>query len=313
MANDYPQELKQPCVLLTGASGQIGVFAIPRLVAAGFRVLAVSRKGRPSNYPLLAEVDWLFPEEAERDCGKCQYLLSAGPVELAENFLKIGHQFLTAVVFSSSSVISKRKSPNPTERVQINNLLDLETRLELIAAERNLKMVIFRPTLIYGCGLDLNITRLAKWADRLGVIPVNRRANGLRQPVHADDLASVAVAAMTSEEPLPGKMNLAGGSTLSYLNMIEGVFAALNKPPRTLRIPQSLLSLLVAVLNATGLATGINREMVARQAVDLVFDDQQARQLLEYKPRPFAPSIADLSLPEPVLLKALATSDQTCN
>ena len=44
--------------------------------------------------------------------------------------------------------------------------------------------------------------------------------------------------------------------------------------------------------------SGINSEMVRRQRLDLVFEDKQARQLLDYNPRPFAPVAKDFSLPE---------------
>jgi hypothetical protein len=38
--------------------------------------------------------------------------------------------------------------------------------------------------------------------------------------------------------------------------------------------------------------------MVKRQNVDLVFDDREARELLGYDPRPFAPAESDFSIPE---------------
>ncbi len=59
MAVGTDQAVSSSEVLLTGASSQIGVFLIPRLVHAGFRVLAVSRKGKPDGYPGFDQVAWL--------------------------------------------------------------------------------------------------------------------------------------------------------------------------------------------------------------------------------------------------------------
>lgn len=298
MAVGSDQAIKAPQVLLTGASSQIGVFVIPRLIDAGFRVFAVSRKGKPDAYPCFAQVEWLNETAAFEAAKNCQYLLSAGPLELAKKFLGTCRQFKTAVVFSSSSVETKQQSGNPAERNQIQDMLSLESELRSTSESKGLKLVIFRPTLIYGCGLDTNISRLASWVRRFGFIPVNGRAAGLRQPVHADDLATVAVTAILSKDDLPQLMSLSGGDTLSYSAMISKVFVAVGKPVRLLHLPQWLFALLADVVNIIKPTGGINSEMVRRQRLDLVFEDQQARELLNYKPRPFAPVAQDFSLPD---------------
>jgi nucleoside-diphosphate-sugar epimerase len=287
-----------PRVLLTGASSQIGLFVIPRLLAAGFKVIAVSRKGRPDSYPAFNDVKWLCREDALKLAETCQYMLSTGPMKLAQELLQQGGQFQTAVIFSSSSVISKRESGNPAERQMIQGMISSEAALESIADQGGLKLVILRPTLIYGCGLDSNISRLAGLIRRFGFMPLNAGAPGLRQPVHADDLAVVAVKALLSEKALPRLLTVAGGSTLSYREMVSRIFAALDKPVRLVNLPQGLFTLLARVSAITGNISGVNVEMVKRQCVDLVFDDSEARELLDYNPRPFAPTSEDFSLPE---------------
>ena len=116
MAPGTDQKVDAPCVLLTGASSQIGVFAIPRLLQAGFNIFAVSRKGRPAWCPDHEQLEWLSGEDVEQVSGRCQYLLSAGPMALAAQFLQTGRQFKSAVVFSSSSVETKQQSGSAEER-----------------------------------------------------------------------------------------------------------------------------------------------------------------------------------------------------
>jgi nucleoside-diphosphate-sugar epimerase len=298
MATDTDQTIAAPRVLLTGASSQIGVFAIPRLVEAGFHVLAISRSGKPASFPDFGPVDWLTEREAVQASIRYQYLLSAGPMEVARRYLAGNGQLDAAVVFSSSSVESKQDSADPGEREQIQGMLALESELMQSARSRGVRLVILRPTLIYGCGLDTNISRLAGWARRFGFIPINTNASGLRQPVHADDLAAVAIKAMLSEAQLPPVLPLAGGETLSYAEMAARIFKAYGRPARLLRLPEKLFVLLVNTVKLFRPGSGINGEMVRRQRVDLVFDDHQARELLGYKPRAFEPGVEDFALPQ---------------
>ena len=152
--------------------------------------------------------------------------------------------------------------------------------------------------MIYGCGLDTNISRLAQWISRFGFLPLSGKATGLRQPVHADDLAAVAVTALLHKESLPLGLAVVGGSTLRYAEMVSRIFSALDKPVRLLRLPQWLFVLLVNLLRVIKPDSGISSEMVRRQAVDLVFDDTQARELLGYQSRSFKPTGKDFSLPD---------------
>ena len=298
MATGSDQTISQPTVLLIGASSQIGVFAIPRLVQAGFHVLAISRKGKPRGYPSFDSVEWLSGIKSVTRAVKYQYLLSAGPMEVAYDFLSTGGRLNAAVVFSSSSVESKRDSDHPVERNQMQGMLTLESDIQQVAESGDTKLVILRPTLIYGCGLDTNISRLAKWILRFGFMPVNGKAGGLRQPVHADDLASVAVSAMISDKTLPAVMTLTGGETLSYSDMVARVFTALGKPVRLLRLPEWLFVFLIDLANRFKIDSGINPEMVRRQELDLVFEDKQAHDFLDYDPRSFNPDKDDFSLPD---------------
>lgn len=297
MAAGSDQAVNSRRVLLTGASGQIGVFAIPRLIEAGFQVFAVSRKGRPREFPAYEQVKWVDEAQSVEVARDCQYLLSAGPMHLAQEFLAIGKELQSAVVFSSSSVESKESSGNPHEKEQMREMRALESGLIQDARARGLKLVIFRPTLIYGCGLDENISRLARWIRRFGFVPVNGKAEGLRQPVHADDLAAVAVTALLGEKMDPDIFSLAGGETLSYSDMVDRIFTALGRPARVLRLPEWLFVLLVNLVGRLKPGSGMNGEMVRRQKFELVFDDGLARELFAYDPRPFEPVEADFTLP----------------
>jgi len=227
-------------------------------------------------------------------------LISCGPIEVATQAVVLCPRLERVVVFSTSSVFSKASSPDGSENEQIMDILARETHLKALCSERGLALTILRPTLIYGCGLDRNISLLAAWIRRLGWLPLAGRAAGLRQPVHADDLAGLAVNALMADKPVNLDSPACGGSTLTYRRMVELIFDALDKPRRIFSLPPWLMAALVRLLGLLPHLSGVNRQMVRRQNIDLVFDDSALKEQLGYRPRLFRPSAGDFGIPPEV-------------
>lgn len=300
------EAVARPGVLLLGASSQIGVFAIPRLLAAGYRVQAVSRAPEAVAYPAFDGLNWVALEEVAVRPHAFSALVSAGPIGLACDVVRHSRALQRAVVFSTSSVFTKHESGDATERGQVQHILAAEEALRTLCAERGIRLCLLRPTMVYGCGLDRNVTRLAGWLRRWRFLPVAGPAAGLRQPVHADDLAVAAVAALRIAEPDPSGFVLCGGSTVSYRDMLRRIGAAIGVRVRLIPLPVALLAGLAAVVGRLSGAGGISASMVRRQNVDLVFDDRAARERLGFAPRPFAPVSTDFRMPGEPELRALA-------
>ena len=294
-------------VVVLGASGQIGRFALPRLIAAGRRVLAIGRRGAPRGYPALEGVRWAEPAFLESgELASAPALLSAGPIDLALRAAPRLPGLERVVCFSTSSLWTKRDSPDRGERAQVAAIAAAEAELETWCDANAVALALFRPTLIYGCGLDRNVTRIARWIRRWGVVPLAGRAAGLRQPVHGDDLAATAVAALVDARPVRLACALAGGETLAYREMVGRIFEALGRAPRTWSVPAPLLTAAAAVAGRLPGFGGLNAEMVRRQATDLVFDDAPARARLGHAPRGFHPAAPDFEPPSADRILALA-------
>lgn len=296
---------EQSTVLLTGASSQLGVFLIPRLLAAGFRVIALSRQANGDSAEPDERLLWKHPGSFGIDAsggesglqGQVTMLISCGPIEVATKAIALCPRLERVVAFSTSSVYSKASSPDGAENRQIAEILAREAQLRALCSERGLALAFFRPTLIYGCGLDRNISLLAAWIQRLGWLPLAGKAAGLRQPVHADDLAGLAVHALTAGKPVNLDSPACGGSTLSYRQMAELIFDALDKPRRIFSLPPRMMATLVSLVRLLPHLRGMNKQMVYRQNIDLVFDDSALKECLEYQPRPFRPSAGDFEIP----------------
>jgi len=281
------------------------VFLIPRLLTAGFRVIAFSRKAGEDITPADEQLLWMHPESfgigtAVDKSGihaEITMFISCGPLDVATEAINRCPRLQRVVVFSTTSVFSKASSPDQSENRQIADILASEMQLQALCSERDLALAIFRPTLIYGCGLDRNISLLAAWIRKLGWLPLAGRATGLRQPVHADDLASLAVSALQADQPVSLDSPACGGSTLTYRQMTELIFDALDKPRRILSVPSWLLGAGVSLLSLVPRWRKLNRQMVRRQNIDLVFDDSILKELLKYHPRPFRPFVGDFEVP----------------
>jgi nucleoside-diphosphate-sugar epimerase len=198
------------------------------------------------------------------------------------------------VAFSSTSRFTKAASPEASERAVARRLADGEAATIAACEAAGAAWTILRPTLIYAEGRDGNVTRLARLIARLGVLPLAGRGEGLRQPVHADDLAAGALAAADSPAAHGRAYDLPGGETLSYRDMAARVFESLGRRPRLVAVPPALWSLGLSL--AAPLLPGATAAMGTRMAEDLTFDAAPAARDFGWSPRPFRPDFGGVTL-----------------
>lgn len=282
-----------PRVLVTGAAGVVGHFLLPRLRDAGFEVHALSRAPRDTG-----GVVWhrgnLETGGWERGLPRLDALMHAAPLWLLPKNLPALHRtgVRRLIAFSSTSRYTKSTSGNPADRMLAQALTEAEEHLAQEATFAH--WTVLRPTLIYGAGLDRNVSAIARFIRRFGLFPVAGDAPGLRQPVHADDLAAACLALLPSPHAAGRFLDLTGGETLSYREMVVRIFAALGRTPRIVPLPPRALRLLASAGIHSGLLKHADPAMVDRMAQDMVFDSTPARSLIGYDPRPFHPTLDDL-------------------
>lgn len=288
-------------ILLTGATGQIGIFIIPRLLDAGYPVIAMSRRAPRADATAAISpgaIRWVHPDDWLVRPEEVEVLLSCGPVELATRLAALCPNLRRIVCVSTSSVHTKQNSPNAAERELIRIISAAESALKSVCQARDITMLLLRPTLIYGCGLDQNVSRIARLIRRFRFIPLAGEAAGLRQPVHADDLAALISSAVGCSSLHTMESPVGGGSVLSYREMVEKIFAGMGQSPRILQVSPNLLAALVGALSWLPFMGGMNPGFALRQNMDMIFDDTLLRNQLDFRPRPFEPTAADFEIPE---------------
>lgn len=225
------------------------------------------------------------------------WLLTEG---LLNHLLKNGMTRLVA--FSSTSLFTKGESETDEEREVVRELAAGEKSIIEFCNSHDIAWTILRPTLIYDEGHDENVTRMAAMIRKLGMFPVCAPANGLRQPVHARDLAVAALTAAMTPRTRNKAYNLPGGETMTYRAMAEQIFKALGRKPRVIAVPEWAWRLGFAVLDFVQPGKKLKRNigMVTRMNQDLCFDPAPAIADFGYAPGPFTPDFSETDpTPEP--------------
>ncbi|UXI68846.1 SDR family oxidoreductase [Tahibacter amnicola] len=294
------QPSTSPIALCFGASGAIGRFLLPRLRAGGWRVMAVSRQpGRVSDARLL----WLCTDLAGATIATkgIGAVISVGPLDAFVEWLERSPLApgVRVVAMSSMSAVSKSASADGAERALSARLLEYENRLMRRCDAAGLAWTILRPTLIYGAGIDRSLTPLVRFARRTRLFPWLWGATGLRQPVHADDLAAACAAALAAPQAAGQRLETGGGEVLPFATLLDRVRRSCGVA--TIPVPVPL-----AALQTAAVLSGRGRGIVQRLRQDLTADNQAAGQLLGFVPRPFLPDpgcwspLPELAGPHPV-------------
>lgn len=274
---------------MLGAASQVGYRLLPMLEASGYSILAVTRSGRPGWASRVSKTHWLTATELAASCTDSVILVSAGPLPLAVKIASRLDGLKQIVSLSSASVQFKSGSSDQNEQKIMAELLAAERQLEQLSKSLGIPLTIFRPTLVYGSGLDENLCRLARWVRRFGWLPVAGKGAGLRQPVFAGDIARLVLEVILKPQGRQGIIPVAGGSRISYREMLEAVFYALDKKPRIFSLPVPLYGLLLRTYSLLRPGTGVSPAMAARQNRDLVLDTTDSL-------APFSFSMAEFNL-----------------
>lgn len=275
--------------LVFGASGQVGRALLARLQGADWRITALSRDDRgdePGLHWARGEFARLPPLPRVVDA-----VFSCGPLDLFSHWYA-GASVETGriVVFGSTSAEVKVDSPDAHERDLAGRLRRAEARVLDAAQARGAGATLLRPTLVYGAGRDLTLSRIAALARRWGRFVLPRRADGLRQPVHVHDLAAAAFQAGAAPAAAGGTYALPGGETLPYREMVARVLATLRPPPPLIEVPGPVFAAMLKAAQSRGIARGLGDAAVARMRSDLVFDAGPAQRDFGYAPRGFRPA-----------------------
>ncbi len=244
-------------VLVTGASGLLGIQLVKKFAQSNYQVTALGRHECPAEIDLYCSWHQTDITKAELPELNPEILIHAAPLWLLPQFfsrLSTHARVKRCIAFSSTSAESKIEATDAEDQQLAAKLLAAESELKKMF-ESTVDYTIFRPTMIYGYARDANISTIAKFIKKYGFFPVAGKANGLRQPVHVDDLVKATVDVIDNKVTCSKIYNLIGGETLSYHSMVTRIFQGLNRPTRIIHLPVFLYRILLK-LKKSGYSSG---------------------------------------------------------
>ncbi|HLH94615.1 MAG TPA: hypothetical protein VKW08_05800 [Xanthobacteraceae bacterium] len=270
-------------VVIIGAGGVIAPLLAEQLTERGAAGICYSRRA-----PLPARGNFTIRDfsHIRSDCPIDAIVISPLPIgELARLLPELPRP--RHVIAMSSSQFTSRHMIEP-----------LEASVREFCESAGTAWTILRPTMIYFPPIDRNVTALARIIRRFRFFPFWGRMTGLRQPVHAEDIAVAVAQVMGSEQAKGAVLALPGGETLTFRSMVERIFRALELPPIMVPMPRLLLNFALrayltarpSVIAASGLPEDTVDRVIAQMNHDMVLDAAPAHAAFGYSARPFAPA-----------------------
>ena len=275
---------------IIGAASYVGSAAADILITGGRACIGFSRQVRPADrheWRTLAE-----PAGADR----IENWIDVGPIwTFAERREAMKAYGATKIVITSStSRFTKQSSGSKKETETAERLRAGEENFSRWCEANQIDWIILRPTLIYGLGRDKNVREIAAMIRKVGMFPIFGAGNGLRQPIHAADLAMACVQALDADTQNKA-YNVSGGQVLTYRDMVREVFRALGRRPVTPTVPLPLFKLACRALNLVPRFAHWTPQMAERMNADMAFDHSDATADFGFRPRPFRLEPQDLA------------------
>lgn len=276
-----------------GANSLVGTSLIPQLQEAGWQVIAFSRKPvKNSN----SDIEWrqLDLKSPVNDTSISAWISLAPLAGLCQYFpwLKAsGARHIVAL--SSTSRFTKIESSDAQERLFVESLIKSENQLQHLAEDNGIAWTLLRPTLIYGHGQDKNISDIVRFARRFHFFPLFGKAQGLRQPIHADDVAAAAVASLDTNAAHNQAFNISGAEVLTYRDMVQRIFQSFQLNSIAITVPLWTFRVGISCLRQIPRYNDWSVAMAERMNQDMSFDHTEARTALGFSPRSFKLQPAD--------------------
>lgn len=293
-------------IVVAAAVSQIGYWVVRRAAEDGHQIIAGHHRrrfARPIGPEGWTAIDLQHPDGGltTGDVAGADVFIHCGPPQFAPGAARLAAAMRcrAVIAFGSTSALYHDLPAPVGDPPKAAMLRRLEQEFSAACTHHRINGMLFRPTLVYGAGMDQNVCRLARMASRLPVLPLPPDAGGLRQPVHAADIASLVLTAAETAIRQIGTQtpifDIGGGERLPYRDMVRRIARATGHTPPILTCPGLAGAVGLAAMIRPSLAPTVSA--LYRMGADQVVDNSAAHQEFGYEPRGFAPTREELTSP----------------
>ncbi len=279
--------------VVLGGRNDVAEYMVPRLSGLARSVLVLSR-ARERNLFCRSAV-MLHPEYLgkvpDEDLPLLEDVICTIPIWHLSKYegalLRCGVRRLVAI--SSTSITTKLNSMDQKEKHVVSRLQEGERWLESFGRSNDVACLIIRPTIIYGGHFNRSIRLVQNMIRTLGVFPFDIPEEGTRQPIHADDLAQMAVSWINSKVTGVEIVSVAGRDALSNRALMELLFRSVGRKLRMLPVPARYVQIILQCGSWAFRGLLPSPAAIDRLAVDLGQSNDEAIEKVDFSARSFMP------------------------
>jgi len=274
-------------ILVTGASGFVGGHVVPALLGAGHRVVALVR-GDSAGETVLGRVateDRSRVELRRGDVGQPATLGAAlAGVDAVVHLVALPRDFNRGADLRRVNTEGTRAVVAAMHGAGVGRLVHMgamgvvndpalhyassKAKGEAAVADSGLEWTILKPSLQFGPGdgffnIIAGLVRLSP-----GIVPVPGDGSSRFQPIHADDVARVVVAALADTSTVGGTFELGGPRYWTYREITREVLRALGKRRVILPMPVPLIRLVAATAELVHLPFPVATDQLRQLRLD---------------------------------------------
>lgn len=292
-------------VLVTGANGFVGQAAAQALAQAKFEVVPAVREsigsGQVAVGHLDGSTDWraalagcdvvlhlaarvhVMREEEKDPLSAYRSVNTDGTLNLARQAAQAGVRrllFISSIKVNGEqtmvgSAFRATDTPQPRDDYAISKY-EAEVGLRRIAADTGMEVVVIRPPLIYGPGVNGNFASMVRWLKRGLPLPFGAVTHNRRSLVALDNMVDLITTCIDHPAAANQTFLISDGEDVSTTELLRRIGRAMGKSARLWPIPCAFLQASVGLLG--------KRDIAKRLLGNLQVDVSHTCQRLGWKP-----------------------------
>jgi dTDP-4-dehydrorhamnose reductase len=281
-------------ILITGASGLTGQDLISRICNSSYyldkNLILTVHRDKPKTTPDTDSIKLAYSIDLTRTSSWVQLIELYRPDSiLVISNIRHSKALLSAISLTSdSSYLPRLIIVGTTGVYSCYNMYSDEYKLiEKQISCYNGSVLLLRPSMIYGASRDKNIHKVIDFVSKWGFFIVFGSGMSLVQPVYYKDLSWLLFQSLILPS-LSGSYDAPGKYAITYHEMLQTIFDALQKPFRVIKIPVFFAKLMAFLLDRIPwISPPFSVEQVERIQEDKIFAYHTTQAMFCYNPTSF--------------------------